>query len=152
MEGPLTLDRLDVHNARELAALTGESVAAWEHRAAQWPRWRNWIVRVDGEPVGFVQATHHGAATELAWVIGERFQRRGYATAAAEAMIAELGHGPFIAHIAPANRASQRVAERIGMRRGPARADGEERWEFRPAGLTSSAPRATSHPVERQQQ
>src|SRR3954468_22439885 len=44
-------------------------------------RWLNWIVRCEGEAVGYVQATVDVAANvaDVAWVVAARFQGRGYA-------------------------------------------------------------------------
>ena len=142
-----SLEPLGRDNAAELAAALGEPVATWRRRAAGPPEWRNWLVRVDGEVVGYVQATL-GDPTEIAWVVAERHRGHGHATAAAREVVAALD-GDVIAHIDPANAASEAVARKLGMQPGPAREDGERRWEFRPPGLSSSALRATSHSVER---
>ena len=56
--------------------------------------WRNWIVRLaeTGEAIGYVQATitPAEARADVAWVIGQRWQGRGYATEAAIGMVAAL--------------------------------------------------------------
>jgi RimJ/RimL family protein N-acetyltransferase len=123
-----SLEPLSRENAAELAAVLGEPEATWQRRAAGPPHWRNWLVRVDGEAVGYVQATG-GDATEIAWVIAEPHRGRGHATAAARAVLAQL-LGPVVAHIDPANAASEAVARRLGMTPGAARADGERRWSL----------------------
>lgn len=45
-------------------------------------QWFNWIVRlaVDGQPIGFVQATLTGRKADVAWLIDSGWQRRGYAS------------------------------------------------------------------------
>ena len=87
-------------------------------------RWHNWVVRRldDGAAIGFVQATLRGERFDeatLGWLIGVPWQGRGYATDAVNAMIERLRargvHG-VEAHIARANRASERVAARVGLR------------------------------------
>lgn len=99
-------------------------------------RWFNWIVcdRTSGEAVGYVQATVEvaSAVADVAWVIGSRFQRRGYAQEAAAAMTAWLrGQGvtALSAHIHPQNEASRAVARSIGLAPTATSVDGEVRWE-----------------------
>ena len=121
-----SLEPLSEDNAAELAALLGEPLEDWARRAAGPPHWRNWIVRVDGVAVGYVQATL-GDPTEIAWVIAEPHRGQGHATAAARAVLAEI-QGSVIAHIDPANAASEAVARHLGMEPGATRADGERRW------------------------
>src|SRR4051812_28306772 len=80
-------------------------------------RWFNWVVREDGVAVGTLQATVAGDLAELAWVVGIPYRGRGVAaragTAAMELLRVE-GVRRFIAHIAPANAASEAVARRLG--------------------------------------
>ena len=123
------LEPLNTNNAAELAALLGEPVGPWLARATGPPIWRNWIVRVDGQATGYVQATL-GDPTEIAWVIAAPYRRRGHATAAVRAMLAELDAPQVIAHIDSANQASEAVARKLGMEPGPAREDGERRWSL----------------------
>ena len=81
--------------------------------------WLNWIVRVDGTAVGYVQATvHEGARAVVAWVIGVPWQGRGYATGAANELVGLLrarGVRRIEAYIVPGHVGSERVAERIGL-------------------------------------
>ncbi len=98
-------------------------------------RWLNWVVRrrADGTPVGYVQATVDTttAATEVAWVVGTRWQGRGYATEAATGMAAWLrAHGiaRLTAHVHPDHAASAAVATSLGLRRTGHSVDGEEEW------------------------
>lgn len=95
-------------------------------------QWRNWIVRIDGGAVGFVQATVTSTTATLAWVIGAQWQGRGHATSAVGAMIRILvseGVDAFDAWIAPGHAASERVAIRSGLvATGEADEDGEIRW------------------------
>jgi RimJ/RimL family protein N-acetyltransferase len=132
VDGHVALEPLRVEHAAEMADVLGEPAralaAVYERRVAKGPRWRNWIVRVDGVAVGYVQATIADDATEVAWVIGERWRGRGYATAAARAMLAELGAERVVAHIDEANVASQGVARALGMRPTAEWSAGERTW------------------------
>lgn len=98
--------------------------------------WRNWVVRrrSDGQAVGWVQATLSGDAgqrADVAWVVGEPWQGRGFATEAASWLldeVARLGALMVVASISPANDASASVASRLGMTRGGRGVDGELEW------------------------
>jgi len=99
--------------------------------------WLNWVVRIDGDAVGYVQATvHDGSRAVVAWVIGTPWQGRGHATAAARAMLAELaarGVTRVEAWIAPGHRPSELVAERLGLApTGRLDDDGERLWSSPP--------------------
>ena len=96
--------------------------------------WCNWIVRTvhDRTPVGFVQATVRGTSGDVAWLIGVEHQRRGFAREAVAAMSGWLGDNGvdhLEAHIHPQHRASQLVAERVGLApSGRIDDDGEQIW------------------------
>jgi RimJ/RimL family protein N-acetyltransferase len=94
--------------------------------------WLNWIVRVDGDAVGYVQATvHEGTRAVIAWVIGRPWQGRGYATAAASELVVRLrGRGVHRveAYIVPGHVASERVASRIGLTPTGKVSEGEQMW------------------------
>ncbi len=97
--------------------------------------WRNWIVRLaeTGEAIGYVQATitPAEARADVAWVIGQRWQGRGYATEAAIGMVAALadeGVTAITAHILAENTPSERVAKRIGLAPTDRVEDGERVW------------------------
>lgn len=97
--------------------------------------WRNWIVRegADGPATGYVQATITGDVADVAWVIGEPWQGRGYASEAAQAMVAWLaGHGvrTVTAHVHPEHEASATVADRVGLRPTLSVEDGERVWRM----------------------
>jgi RimJ/RimL family protein N-acetyltransferase len=100
--------------------------------------WRNWIVReendgVAGAAIGYVQATVTGDAADVAWVIGEPWQGRGYASEAAQAMVGWLGtHGirTVSAHIHPDHDASAAVADRVGLKPTLTVEDGERLWRM----------------------
>ena len=99
--------------------------------------WLNWIVRVDGAAVGYVQASvHDGERAVVAWVIGRPWQGHGYAAAAAREMLALLaGRGVrrVEAHIAPGHTPSERVAARVGFTAtGELDTDGEQLWALTP--------------------
>jgi len=102
--------------------------------------WLNWIVRVthDQVAVGTVQATVSARAdgrssASVAWVIGTRWQNKGYATEAAGALVDWLrSHGvaDVTAHIHPDHHASGLVAERAGLRPTDEQHDGEIVWRY----------------------
>jgi RimJ/RimL family protein N-acetyltransferase len=97
--------------------------------------WRNWILRHQpgGQAVGYVQATITDEArrAEIAWVVGLRWQGRGYATEAAQALIGWLdarGIQVIQARIHPEHAASAAVARRAGLRPSGVVEDGEQLW------------------------
>lgn len=95
--------------------------------------WLNWVVRVDGAAVGYVQASVTGGTrAAVAWVIGRPWQGRGYATAATLAMLDLLtarGVTEFEAYVAPGHTASETVAAKAGLHpTGERDDDGEQRW------------------------
>ncbi|MGO1393384.1 GNAT family N-acetyltransferase [Agrococcus casei] len=97
-------------------------------------QWLNWIVRQQGEPIGYVQATLSDGSddAEIAWVIGLPWQGRGLAKAAAALLVRELasrGVQGIRAHIHPRHEASKRIAASLGMHSTDTIVDGEIRWE-----------------------
>ena len=98
----LTLTPLAVADAREMVdvladptlyTFTGGEAPTlaqledrYRHQSAGSPRsgeiWHNWILRLDGTAIGFVQATVEGAGAELAWVVGTPWQGSGFGTEA----------------------------------------------------------------------
>lgn len=102
--------------------------------------WLNWIIVVDEQPVGYVQATittsDTGATADLAWLLAVSAQRHGYASEAASAAVAQLreqGVTTFTAHIAAHHSPSERVARRIGMRPAGIEERGEQVWQLKVA-------------------
>jgi RimJ/RimL family protein N-acetyltransferase len=94
-------------------------------------QWLNWIVVLDGQPIGYVQATVVGTTAELAWVLSPEHQGRGLATEAATAMmdwLACAGVTSIVAHVHRDHGASARVAERLGLHPTDVVEDGEVRW------------------------
>ena len=97
-------------------------------------QWLNWVVRSQGQAVGFVQATVDAdGRAGIAWVIGTPWQRRGLATDAVLRMVGLLEERPDVrtveAWIAPGHLASERVAERVGLVAADEHdEDGERRW------------------------
>jgi RimJ/RimL family protein N-acetyltransferase len=99
-------------------------------------RWLNWIIRLDGRAVGYVQATvvRHvdGNTAEVAWVVRPEDQGHGIASEAALAMVEYLrareGVHVVEALIGDDNVASQVVARRLGMQPTGQYADGEQLW------------------------
>ena len=81
--------------------------------------WHNWIIRIDSSvAVGFVQATVAGRTADIAWVVGSRWQRNGYASEAARAMCQWLYQGGVArttAHVHPDHTASSHVATAAGL-------------------------------------
>lgn len=148
---PLTVadaaEMVDVLSGEALYAYTGgappgvaELRARYARQAAGWSpdgrdEWHNWILRRQpgGQAVGYVQATitGDGQRAEIAWVVGLRWQRRGYATEAARALVGWLdarGVTAVQAHIHPGHAASAAVARRAGLRPSGVAGDGEQLW------------------------
>lgn len=107
--------------------------------------WLNWVVRhrASGAPIGTVQATVSPAGdragdrpqAQLAWVIATAHQGQGYAGEAAAGMADWLrGRGVrrLLAHVHPEHRASERVAERLGLVPTDVEVEGETRWASGP--------------------
>ena len=99
--------------------------------------WLNWIVRdrERNDAVGTVQAEtrHTGAmmSAELAWVIGARYQRKGYAREAASGLMTWLRQREFrvfIAHVHPDHTASMAVARYLRLEPTDVIFEGETRW------------------------
>jgi RimJ/RimL family protein N-acetyltransferase len=155
----LSLEPLSIDHAREMAlvlddarlfAFTGGSpctldelrdryrrqVTGWSHDRRE--RWLNWIVRErdTGHAIGSTQATMtiDGDAVigKVAWIVGSRHQRRGYAREAAAAMAAwlrEQGARRLFAEIHPGHEASMTVARHLGLKPGDEILEsGETRW------------------------
>ncbi len=125
---PPTLEELRTRYARQVAGRSPDGAE----------RWLNWIVRrrEDGQAAGFVQATIADepppATAVLAWVVGARFQHRGYAREAAGAVAAWLdrvGVPRLVAYIHPEHAASMGVARALGLAPTDDRVDGEVVWE-----------------------
>jgi RimJ/RimL family protein N-acetyltransferase len=98
--------------------------------------WRNWIIRrePDQAAVGYVQATvvDEGTRAEVAWVVGLRWQRQGFAGEAARALVAWLdarGVTTIQAHIHPDHTASAAVARSAGLQPTDRFDDGEQLWQ-----------------------
>ena len=113
----------------------GETYASLEARMAPDRKelWFNWAVRdrASKEPIGYMQASVAATHAEVAWVIGSRWQMRGYGSEAAKTVIQwlfALGVPQVRARINPCNLASRKVALNAGLRRTGDFADGEEVW------------------------
>jgi RimJ/RimL family protein N-acetyltransferase len=109
--------------------------------------WLNWIIRrtPDRRAVGTVQATvtDQGRSAEIAWIVGAAFQGRGYASAAAVALVGWLdGRGvrTITAHVHPDHEASGAVAARAGLLPTERFEDGERRWLRGPEAPAGEAP------------
>ena len=155
----LSLEPLSIDHAREMAPVlddprlfdfTGGSPCTLEElrdryrrQVTGWSsdrqeRWLNWIVRErgTGQAIGTTQATltidGDVVIGAVAWVVGSRYQRRGYAREAAGAMAAwlrERGAGSLVAEIHPEHEASMNVARHLGLTPGDEiLASGETRW------------------------
>jgi RimJ/RimL family protein N-acetyltransferase len=152
---PLAADDADdlfpVLDDAALGRYTGElppdDVEALRARFERWERrrspdgaelWLNWTVRLreDGRAIGALQASVSDHETSIAWTIGTPFQGQGFATEAADAILAwlrvMLGDATIVAWIHPDHVASQGVARRIGMRPTDRVRDGEVAWEDAP--------------------
>jgi RimJ/RimL family protein N-acetyltransferase len=106
--------------------------AAWgifSHGTACWHFFRHGALMIDlratGECVGQVDINHGPLfpEKELGWLVYEGFEGRGYATEAAAALrdwaARALGFTRLVSYIDPENRASVRVAERLGATLDP---------------------------------
>ncbi len=153
----LSLEPLRVDDADELAGVLGDerlhefiggrpltAVELRERYAAlvagspvPGEEWLNWTVRAraNSEALGTLQATLRARGerrtAHVAWVIGVRWQGRGFASEAACALVEWLrarGVETVIAHVHPEHAASATVAARAGLRRTGERADGEDVW------------------------
>ncbi|HVR33207.1 MAG TPA: GNAT family N-acetyltransferase [Acidimicrobiia bacterium] len=95
--------------------------------------WHNWILRLDGRAIGFVQATVRSDSADLAWVVGVPWQGSGYASEASEAIrdwLRDRGAVRFSAHIHPDHSASHAIAARLGLQpTGQLDDDGEMIWK-----------------------
>lgn len=100
--------------------------------------WLNWVVVApDGEVVGTVQATVAGdrSVGEVAWIVGEPHQGKGYASEAAEVLVRWLAGEPVCrvqAHILAGHAASEGVARRAGLHDTGTEANGENLWALDP--------------------
>jgi RimJ/RimL family protein N-acetyltransferase len=135
-------EMVDVLSDPDLYAFTGgeppsldQLQVQYRHQTAGSPRadeeWHNWIVRLEGISVGFVQATVSRGAADLAWVVGTPWQGKGYATESSRAMrdwLVGLGVSTFFAHIHTDHAASEAVAAKLGMRPTGRIDDGEMIW------------------------
>jgi len=117
----------------ELRARYAGQAAGWSPDGRE--EWRNWILRREpgGDAVGYVQATITGGGrrAEIAWVVGLRWQGRGYATEAARALAGWLdarGVQVIQARIHPEHAASAAVARRAGLRPSGVVEYGEQLW------------------------
>jgi RimJ/RimL family protein N-acetyltransferase len=98
--------------------------------------WLNWILFeiATGMSIGYVQATVTSQHADIAWVVGTLWQRRGFATEAAQAMVVWLrctGVRVIRAKIHPEHTASQRVAENAGLSPTHETIEGERVWTYR---------------------
>ena len=153
----LSLTPLRVEDAEEMAGVLGDerlhefisgkpdTIAGLRERYARLVAgspdadevWLNWIVRrrADAQPMGTLQATvtmRDGESTaNVAWVIGLDWQKQGFASEAARALVGWLrqhGADNVVAHIHPDHEASAGVALRAGLRPTDEEADGERVW------------------------
>jgi [ribosomal protein S5]-alanine N-acetyltransferase len=93
-----------------------ESRASGDGREA----WLNWIVTMNAEPIGFVQATIAGdASAAIAYVFASRHWGRGFAREAVDALLAELAAYYAVAAVHAvlkrSNARSLRLLQRCGF-------------------------------------
>lgn len=115
------------------------------HSADGTELWVNFVVTLGPalEPIGYVQATLpvSGDSAEIAWVIGQPWQGRGYAFRAATLLLEDLasrGVRHVTAHIHPRNQGSNQLASRLGLRPTNIVVDGEIRWSGAVASLRTA--------------
>ena len=87
-------------------------------------QWLNWVLRLDARLIGYVQATvHPDGQAAIAYVLSSAYWRRGLATQAVAAMIAELvehyGVRRLSAVLKRDNLPSRRLLERLGFSLAP---------------------------------
>ena len=111
----------------EFTGGTPPTLPELQQRVARWSSggpadggqtWLNWLVRVDGEAAGYVQATVRGRVATIAYVVGTKWQGRGLAGAATRRMIeilAARGVEVIEARIHPRHAASAGVAAANGL-------------------------------------
>jgi RimJ/RimL family protein N-acetyltransferase len=97
--------------------------------------WFNWVVRLrtSGEPIGHVQAGVGPGHADVAWLLGSRWQKQGYATEAAKIILEwllKLGVSEIRASINTSHMASIKVAERAGLVRTSESSGSELIWKF----------------------
>jgi len=95
--------------------------------------WLNWVLLklATGRAIGYVQATVKADHAEIAWVVGMNWQRQGYGSEAAQALVdwlRSVGVREVRANINPAHTASQHIANRLGLSRTNDSIDGEDVW------------------------
>jgi RimJ/RimL family protein N-acetyltransferase len=95
--------------------------------------WLNWLVRLrdGGQPIGYVQAGIEYLNADVAWVIGVPWQRQGYGSEAATAMVDWLiAHriALLVASIHPDHAASAAIARRCGLAPTDEVVQGEVIW------------------------
>ena len=133
----LTLRLRDERDAawyRELIAERGEDMPTMEEAAARLAQFRDLTMeigigalaigrRAEGDVIGYVALVVGRCSLdepEIAYELLRRFQGHGYATEAAQALVAaaaETGRHRLWSTVRPWNAASLRVLEKIGFRR-----------------------------------
>lgn len=82
-------------------------------------QWLNWIIKVDGDVAGYVQATVTGDRALVAYVLGSRHWGRGLAAAATTLMLEALAESyrvsRAVATVDAGNLRSIRLLERLGF-------------------------------------
>jgi RimJ/RimL family protein N-acetyltransferase len=143
-------EMVDVLGAASLYTFTGGEPLAADDLRARYERlavgrsadgseeWHNWILRrrSDGRAIGTVQATltRSGRSAEIAWVVGVDWQGQGFASEAAQGLVAWLeqrGVEEVTAHVHPQHLASEKVAARAGLSPTDTFHDGERLWHRR---------------------
>lgn len=108
--------------------------------------WLNWMLRerATGRLVGTVQATVEDDRSNLAWVVGVEYQRRGFAGEAARSVVDWLrarGVREMRAFVHPRNSASAAIAGALGLTRTTTVVDSEHLWTD--AGARGMPPKGT---------
>ena len=138
-------DLFEIMRDPAIGAAMGEqppaSASVMQDRIEEWmrgpgpdkdERWLNWLARTqDGHPVAHLAATVQRSLAWLAWIVAVEYQRQGYATEGAGAIMAHLaahGVGTFAASIPKGHLASEVVARNLDMRLTDEIVDGERAW------------------------
>jgi RimJ/RimL family protein N-acetyltransferase len=101
--------------------------------------WINWIIKNDGLCVGYVQATISNNEAYIAWVVGTKYQNKGFASAATKILIEWLYKNRtnnIKANIGDLNEPSKRMAIKVGLVKTEMINNGESMWVYNNTSTT----------------
>lgn len=140
----------DIENTKYMMYLPNETIeetmsflqSVENEWSSDTPSFYEFAVIYDGHHIGAVSITiEDDLSVELGWIINKKYQKRGFAYEAAQALlehsVKELGIKHFIAHCDAENIASYKTMEKLGMIRTGEyggrknKSSDEERTEYR---------------------